>query len=278
MKTALICWLGMTDIRCSLGTEPRLGPIGQAAKERSYDSVELISNSSKQEGATYVAWLRERTKSQINLHQVKLSSPMNYGEIYERADDIVSGLLQKEPRSLVFHLSPGTSAMAAMWLVLATTKYPAELIASSKEESVYSTLSFSTRHRRSQHGMRSGPLRDRVLGLIPQVAFTDESTGRFLWYPNAPLETTDYRHPANEDARRPVDEISFSELCDFVMTHRSVLNESDPPLAIARLLGISRLKGGSRDRIHEAISRAKDFFGESDRIQSAVSDSPASSP
>ena len=137
MKTALICWLGMTDIRCSLGTEPGLGPIGQAAKERSYDSVELISNSSKQEGAIYFAWLRERTKSQINLHQVKLSSPMNYGEIYERADDIVSGLLQTEPRSLVFHLSPGTSAMAAMWLVLATTKYPAELIASSKEEGVY---------------------------------------------------------------------------------------------------------------------------------------------
>ena len=71
MKTALICWLGMTDIRCSLGTEPGLGPIGQAAKERSYDSVELISNSSKQEGAIYFAWLRERTKSQINLHQVK---------------------------------------------------------------------------------------------------------------------------------------------------------------------------------------------------------------
>ena len=127
-------------------------------------------------------------------------------------------------------------------------------------------------------GRTTSRLRDRVLGLIPQVAFTDESTGRFLWYPNAPLETTDYRHPANEDARRPVDEISLSELCDFVMTHRGVLNESDPPLAIARLLGISRLKGGSRDRIHEAISRAKDFLGESDRIQSAVSDSPASSP
>jgi len=127
-------------------------------------------------------------------------------------------------------------------------------------------------------GRTTSRLRDRVLGLIPQVAFTDESTGRFLWYPNAPLETTDYRHPANEDARRPVDEISLSELCDFVMTHRGVLNESDPPLAIARLLGISRLKGGSRDRIHEAISRAKDFFGESDRIRSAVSDSAASSP
>ena len=152
MKTALICWLGMTDIRCSLGTEPGLGPIGQAAKERSYDSVELISNSSKQEGATYVAWLRERTKSQINLHQVKLSSPMNYGEIYERADDIVSGLLQKEPRSLVFHLSPGTSAMAAMWLVLATTKYPAELIASSKEEGVYSPLGVARLNRQSIAG------------------------------------------------------------------------------------------------------------------------------
>ena len=134
MKTALICWLGMTDIRCSQGTETGLGPIAQAATVRSYDSVELISNSSKAEGATYLAWLREQTKSQINLHQVTLSSPMNYGEIYERADEVVSGLLKKEPLSLVFHLSPGTSAMAAMWLVLATTRYAAELVASSKED------------------------------------------------------------------------------------------------------------------------------------------------
>ncbi len=120
----------------------------------------------------------------------------------------------------------------------------------------------------------TGRVRDRILGLIPQVASTDESTGRFLWYPNAPLQTTDYRHPANEDARRPVDEISLSELCDFVMTHRGVLTESDPPLAIARQLGISRLKGGSRDRIHEAISRAKDFLGDSDRVQSLAAGGP----
>jgi len=137
MKKLLVCWLGMTDIRCSQSIEPGFGPIGQAAKARLYDSIELISNSTKLEAATYVSWLRGLSDAKVNLHQVKLSSPMHFGEVYERADEVVSSVLEKGPTSLVFHLSPGTSAMAAMWLVLATTKYPAELIASSKEQGVY---------------------------------------------------------------------------------------------------------------------------------------------
>ena len=136
MKTALICWLGKTDINCAQGTVRGLGPICEVATKRKYDSVELISNWPKKDVATYVTWLQEKTHCRINLHEVQLSSPMNYGEIYERANDVVSGLLKRETLSLVFHLSPGTSAMAAIWLVLAKTKYSAELVSSSQEEGV----------------------------------------------------------------------------------------------------------------------------------------------
>jgi transcriptional regulator with PAS, ATPase and Fis domain len=136
MKTALICWLGKTDINCATGILPGLGPIAEVQTQRKYASVELISNWPKKDVAKYVSWLREKTTARINLHEVQLSSPMNYGEIYERADDVVTTLLKKEPVSLIFHLSPGTSAMAAIWLVLAKTKYPAELVSSSQEEGV----------------------------------------------------------------------------------------------------------------------------------------------
>jgi len=113
----------------------------------------------------------------------------------------------------------------------------------------------------------SGKLRDRVLSLVPNVAFTDESTGRFLWYPGSPLESTDYRHPTSEDSRRTVDQISLAELCDLAISHREILQDADPPLALARKLGIGRLNSATRDRLQEVISRAKDSLGDSDRVQ-----------
>jgi len=137
MKKTLVCWLGMTDLRCSRGEEAGLGPIGQAVKQNDYVAVELISNYPKTESAAYLTWLKTQSAARVTLHQVKLSSPMHFGEVFERANEVVAKVLEDGPRPLVFHLSPGTSAMTAMWLVLATTKYPAELIASSKETGVY---------------------------------------------------------------------------------------------------------------------------------------------
>ena len=134
----------MTDLKCARGEEQGLGPIGQAVMENKFAAVELIANAPRKDVTTfrsgiaeYVKWLKSLTEASVNVHQVTLSSPMHFGEVYERADEVVGKLLEKGPASLVFHLSPGTSAMAAMWLILATTKYPAELIASSREMGIY---------------------------------------------------------------------------------------------------------------------------------------------
>ena len=145
MKKTLVCWIGLTDLRCARGEEGNaLGPIGQAVKEHAYETVELIANEPKKDVAAfrtgiadYVKWLENLTDAPIRTHPVKLSSPMHFGEVFEAADAIVGKVIAGGAKTLVFHLSPGTSAMTAMWLVLATTKYPAELIASSKETGVY---------------------------------------------------------------------------------------------------------------------------------------------
>ena len=137
MNKTLVCWIGLTDLKSSRGDEEGIGPIGQAVKQHDYFAVDLISNSPKKDGVVYAEWLRTLTDATITIHQVKLSSPMHFGEVFEAADEIVGKVLSSGARQLVFHLSPGTSAMTAMWLVLATTKYPAELIASSKETGVY---------------------------------------------------------------------------------------------------------------------------------------------
>lgn len=124
--------------------------------------------------------------------------------------------------------------------------------------------------RLHQFGRTTSRVRERILSLIPNVSYTDESTGRFLWHPGAPLETTDYRRPATAAVHRSVDEISLAELCDFVVGHREVLTESDAALALARKLGIARLKSSARDRLQEAISRAQDIAGSFERVQGLV--------
>jgi hypothetical protein len=63
---------------------------------------------------------------------------MNFGEIYEAA---VRGCLRAlgdraRDTSLALHLSPGTPAMAAVWILLGKTRFPAELLESSRDHGV----------------------------------------------------------------------------------------------------------------------------------------------
>src|SRR6185295_19081352 len=50
----------------------------------------------------------------------------------------VQAVLSEHPRetSLAFHLSPGTPQMASVWILLGKTRFPAELIESSKDHGV----------------------------------------------------------------------------------------------------------------------------------------------
>lgn len=69
----------------------------------------------------------------------KLRSPTDFADIHRVVTKTLAWLLPKlEPKSkLTFHLSPGTPAMATVWILLAP-RYDAELIQSSKEAGVES--------------------------------------------------------------------------------------------------------------------------------------------
>lgn len=77
-------------------------------------------------------------KCKIIVYYESLTSPTNFGEIYQAASRIVSDKITEygPSVSLTFHLSPGTPAMAAAWIILAKTRFPAELIESSREHGV----------------------------------------------------------------------------------------------------------------------------------------------
>ena len=140
----LVAWLGNTDLRASgneLGGE--LGPIGQAVHERDFDAVHLLTDYAPRRSQTYRTWLNERCGIKATLHAVSLTSPTRFDEIYEAAVAVLDGLRDRANGAarFVYHLSPGTPAMAAVWIVLAKTTHAAELIESSVESGVQ-TVSF----------------------------------------------------------------------------------------------------------------------------------------
>lgn len=138
-KKILICWLGRTDLDASEGKSGvGLGPIASAATVASYDEIVLLNNWDKSPALHFTQWLKEQTKAVITLlHQV-ISGPTDFGEIYKAASSVVSAKIKEHgPNSdLTFHLSPGTPAMAAIWIILAKTRFSAELIESSRQQGV----------------------------------------------------------------------------------------------------------------------------------------------
>jgi transcriptional regulator with PAS, ATPase and Fis domain len=135
----LFCWLGMTDLNAASGVnDVGIGPIAQAVTVRSYREVVLLNNWEKASAEKYVTWLQEKTPSRIILQHIELTSPTNFGEIYQTTNTIISNKIIElgSDTNLVFHLSPGTPAMAAVWILLAKTRFSAELIESSKEHGV----------------------------------------------------------------------------------------------------------------------------------------------
>ena len=137
-KTWLISWIGATDLKASVGTLlDGVGPIANALQsDTRYARVFLLTNYPYEQSRDYCTWLENLTSYQdVDLQQVDLTSPTNYSDIYKGVSDNLTALkLPKEDVTLHFHLSPGTPAMAAIWIMLAKTRFPATLIQSAKKK------------------------------------------------------------------------------------------------------------------------------------------------
>jgi sigma54-dependent transcription regulator len=115
-----------------------LGPIAQALEARSFDEAFLLSDYSDALVKPYLRWLASRSKTRIEALPEKLSGPTSFREIYEAAVRSCSRAIgdRATETSLTFHLSPGTPAMAAVWILSGKTRFPAELIESSRAHGV----------------------------------------------------------------------------------------------------------------------------------------------
>ena len=134
----LLAWIGNSDMRAVKPEKPGdKSPILEAMKVFTYDAVHLISTFPKSETDNYVEWAKRSAEIDVYVHAALLASPTNHEEIYRAATQVIKDVQKESPEAtLTFHLSPGTPAMASIWLLLAKTHYPAKLIESSREQGV----------------------------------------------------------------------------------------------------------------------------------------------
>ena len=140
MRKILVSWIGHTDLRAPEDPEADgVGPVAQALGVCSYDDAFLLTDHEEEIVSRYVPWLDAHASGcAIHLLHERLTGPTDFGEIYTAAVRACEKALAGRDggTSLTFHLSPGTPAMAAVWIILAKTRFPAELIESSRQHGV----------------------------------------------------------------------------------------------------------------------------------------------
>ncbi len=143
MARLLLTWIGRKDLDGTLPGNKEAGPLAEAVTALKFDEIHILSDHAADKSAAYVEWLNTKTKAPITVHPVKLTKPTHHREIFEHVmatcATVTAGRVDR--CDLTFHLSPGTNAMHAVWLLVSSTKYPAKLIESSREAGVQPVVS-----------------------------------------------------------------------------------------------------------------------------------------
>src|SRR5690242_11287320 len=99
MRRILLAWIGHTDLRAPAESQAvGVGPIAQALDAREFDEAVLLSNYETRRVAPYLKWLRARTRTELDVADVELSGPTEFGEIYEAAVRSVQRALGRRPQ------------------------------------------------------------------------------------------------------------------------------------------------------------------------------------
>jgi transcriptional regulator with PAS, ATPase and Fis domain len=138
MKSILFAWLGKTDVNCLVNSQSRdLGPIAQAIDQSGFSQLVLLSDFKQKTVDEYTKELKSRYDVKVEFFPQKLKSPTNYEEIYFADLSTIEKIRSRFPdHEFIYHLSPGTPAMTAVWILLAHSIHPAKLIESSPEAGV----------------------------------------------------------------------------------------------------------------------------------------------
>jgi len=119
----LLAWIGRQDLE-GAAVEPPTGPIVDFLRVYSDVQTVLLSDWSETERTTYAKRLEGIAHAPMDVRPVKLADPTDYLGVYRYADGVLSELAKRfHLDEIAVHTSPGTSTMAAVWVLLAKTKY-----------------------------------------------------------------------------------------------------------------------------------------------------------
>lgn len=136
--STLVSWIGGNDLKTvgnSVTEGLPLGPVASTLKAQSFDAVELLYNYPEDEVQPYLTWLEQQTSAAIQARSIVLSSPVDYGEVYQAANKHLEEI-SSSGASFSILLSPGTPTMQAVWVLLGKTRYPCRFYQSSVEQGV----------------------------------------------------------------------------------------------------------------------------------------------
>jgi DNA-binding NtrC family response regulator len=141
-KRLLVAWIGYHDLRVMAEDQPPTvrrqildkvrhvagpgehGPLKTLVDQEPFDRLVLFSNLSPDWSRRYVKWLGLPAE----LVMLDIPNPTDYERIFRSVDAHLARLRDArllKTHELCIHLSPGTPAMAAVWLLLGKSKYPA---------------------------------------------------------------------------------------------------------------------------------------------------------
>ena len=141
-QSILVSWIGITDLQAmcdDLGEEGDIlrktanitgkcreqpGPLKTAVTVGKFNQVHLLSNFNKTIHNRFAKWLGCNPV----IHPVELVDPTDYDGIFRCTNRFlteVSKITARSQAKLCILLSPGTPAMAVVWVLLGKSRYPA---------------------------------------------------------------------------------------------------------------------------------------------------------
>ena len=141
MENILISWIGGNDLGAASPENKEAnnqhGPILSTLSAYKFSKTYLLYNYSKKKVLPYLDWLKTNTGTAIEVTFCKLSSPIDFGDIYNAANSELEKIFTEHSSdNLCILLSPGTPTMQAVWILLGKTKYPVTFYQSSREQGV----------------------------------------------------------------------------------------------------------------------------------------------
>lgn len=147
-KRILVSWIGHADLRAfaqslsadkkedllsSLGPGPAdlPGPVKTLTENEVFSEIHLLANYESRWTRAFCKWLGKEP----HIHAITLENPTDYAAVYVAASGVLETIRGRGPDAdveLCIHLSPGTPAMAAVWVLLGKTRFPATFFQTHK--------------------------------------------------------------------------------------------------------------------------------------------------